>query len=140
LPSRPNRLDHDRNAPALNAAPSQKSTADNSLARHATTRSNQVSSNVMCASLAPKNAHVTTGLVQRIRPSDVYTEAQVAERHPVYRARLLHGPTHRADIWAALDRDPERSVADVAHDVGCAYASARQVAADWRLARACGVA
>jgi hypothetical protein len=78
--------------------------------------------------------------ILRSRPSDVYTEAQVAERHPVYRARLLHGPTHRADVWAALDQDPERSVAEVAHAVGCAYASAHQVAADWRLARACGVA
>jgi len=51
----------------LNSATAQNAAAETPLARQLTTRSNHVSSNVMCASLPLDNAHVTTGLMQRIR-------------------------------------------------------------------------
>ncbi len=71
----------------------------------------------------------------RSRWQDVDSVEQLARRHAIYRSRIFHGTNYRADVWAELDRDDQRSIADVARAVGCAYESARAVAADWRIAQ-----
>src|SRR4051812_5675081 len=72
----------------------------------------------------------------RSRPDDVESSVQLAVRHPVYLRRVQLGANYRADVWAALDRDPTATVASVARRAGCAYETARIVAEDWRTARA----
>ena len=41
-----------------------------------------------------------------------------------------------AELWAALDAQPDASAAEVARLVGCAYETTRSVAEDFRTARA----
>jgi hypothetical protein len=69
----------------------------------------------------------------RSRSADVDTSEQLAARHPLYRKRLELGANFRADVWYALERDPEATPAQVARKVGCAYETARLVAEDFRL-------
>ena len=38
----------------------------------------------------------------RDRESDVATPEELASLHPVYRERVVQGPSYRADMWAAL--------------------------------------
>lgn len=71
----------------------------------------------------------------RSRAADVDDAVQLASRHPGYLRRVQLGPTYRADVWAALDREPKASAADIARRVGCAYETARSVAEDWKTAR-----
>lgn len=71
----------------------------------------------------------------RARPVDVDDAVQLASRHPGYLRRVQLGPSYRADVWAALDHDPNATVAEIARRVGCAYETARSVAADWNTAR-----
>jgi hypothetical protein len=72
----------------------------------------------------------------RERPADVLSPVTLARRHAGYRNRVLIGPTWRADIWTALERSPDASVADVARCVGCSFAAAWQVVQDFALFRA----
>jgi len=71
----------------------------------------------------------------RSRAADVDDVVQLASHHPVYLRRVQLGPTYRADVWAALDRDRQASAAEIARRVGCAYETARSVAEDWKTAR-----
>jgi hypothetical protein len=71
----------------------------------------------------------------RSRTADVEKPAVLASRHPLYFLRLLLGPNYRADVWAALDEQPDATPAQVARVVGCAYETARSVAKDWALAQ-----
>jgi hypothetical protein len=71
----------------------------------------------------------------RSRASDVEAPAQLARHHAWYLRRLQFGPNYRADVWAALDAQPEASPAEIARTVGCAYETARSVARDWKLVR-----
>ncbi len=48
------------------------------------------------------------------------------------------GPSFRADVWTALERAPDLSIADVARKASCSFATAWQVAQDYRLLRAAG--
>ena len=43
--------------------------------------------------------------VLRDREADVLPPRELARRHRAYRARVMIGPTYRADMWAALDED-----------------------------------
>lgn len=72
----------------------------------------------------------------RDRADDVLTPAALVRRHAGYRNRVRMGPTFRADAWTALEREPTLSIADVARQAGCAFATAWQVAQDFRLLRA----
>jgi len=71
----------------------------------------------------------------RDRPADVLTPTELAERHRTYRNRVLMGPTWRADAWTVLEKAPDLSVAEVARRAGCSFATAWQVAQDFRLWR-----
>lgn len=75
--------------------------------------------------------------VLRDRPADVLTPAELARRHRAYRWRLVIGPTYRADMWAALEREPTLSAAELARRTYGSFATAWQVRRDfgtWRSA------
>ncbi len=76
--------------------------------------------------------------VLRDRPADVLTSAELAARHSAYRWRLVIGPTYRADMWAALEREPALSAAALARTAYGSFATAWQTRRDfgvWRTAR-----
>ena len=72
----------------------------------------------------------------RDRPSDVLSPEQLVRRHAGYRNRMLMGPSFRADVWTALERTPHPSIAEVAREASCSFATAWQVVQDYRLLRA----
>jgi hypothetical protein len=72
----------------------------------------------------------------RDRPEDVLASETLIRRHAGYRNRVLMGPSFRADVWTALEHAPELSVADLARAASCSFATAWQVAQDYRLLRA----
>jgi hypothetical protein len=87
----------------------------------------------------PRFASTTLRVPQKLlraRRSDVEDPVLLASRHRLYRKRVEFGANYRADVWAALDRQPDATAADVARKVGCAYETARAVAEDWHTARA----
>lgn len=69
----------------------------------------------------------------RDRASDVLAPAELAKRNVTYRFRVLIGPTYRADMWAALERDPGLSAADLARNTYGSFATAWKVRQDWAL-------
>ena len=73
--------------------------------------------------------------VLRDRAADVLTPAALVRLHAGYRNRVLIGPTWRADVWTALEREPGLRVAEVARKAGCSFATAWQVARDFALLR-----
>lgn len=74
----------------------------------------------------------------RDRSSDVLTPADLVHRHPGYENRVLMGSSWRADVWTVLERDPSLTPASAARLVGCAFATAWQVAQDFSLFRQLG--
>lgn len=72
----------------------------------------------------------------RDRPADVLRPEVLVRRHPGYRNRVLLGPSFRADVWTVLEDAPELPVAEVARRASCSFATAWQVAQDFRLLRA----
>lgn len=71
----------------------------------------------------------------RDRPEDVLPPETLAQRHAGYRNRLLIGPTWRAEVWTVLERAPNASVAEVARRASCSFATAWQVAQDFKVLR-----
>jgi len=72
----------------------------------------------------------------RQRTADVLSPAALARKHPGYRNRVLMGPTWRADVWTALEANPELSAAAAARRAYCAFATAWQVKRDFDLLNA----
>jgi len=72
----------------------------------------------------------------RDRQEDVLSPEALVRRHAGYRNRVLMGPSFRADVWTALEHNPELSIADVARKVSCSFAAAWQAVQDYRLLRA----
>lgn len=73
--------------------------------------------------------------VLRDRPADVLQPAELARSHAAYRWRLVIGPTYRADMWAALERQPELSAAALARAMYGSFATAWQVRRDFAVWR-----
>jgi hypothetical protein len=71
--------------------------------------------------------------VLRERAADVLPPEELAKQHTTYRFRVLIGPSYRADMWAALDRDPGLSVAQLARSTYGSFATAWRVRQDWTL-------
>jgi hypothetical protein len=69
----------------------------------------------------------------RNRASDVLSPAELAKRHRTYRFRIMIGPTYRADMWAALDRNPRSSAAELARSTYGSFATAWKARQDWAL-------
>jgi hypothetical protein len=72
----------------------------------------------------------------RDRHGDVLAPERLIRRHAGYRNRVLMGPSFRADVWTALERAPDLSIADIARKASCSFATAWQAAQDYRLLRA----
>jgi hypothetical protein len=69
--------------------------------------------------------------VLRDRSADALAPAELAKQHSAYRWRLVIGPTYRADMWAALERQPELSAAALARATYGSFASAWQARRDF---------
>ena len=69
----------------------------------------------------------------RVRESDVLTPSELARHHRVFRARVMMGPSYRADLWASLEQYPSLSVAELARRAHGSFASAWQVKYDFNL-------
>lgn len=69
----------------------------------------------------------------RDRPADVLEPAELAQRHRAYRQRLIMGPSYRADMWAALEKNPALSASELARAAHGSFATAWQVKRDWQL-------
>ena len=69
----------------------------------------------------------------RDRAADVLSPEVLVRRHAGYRNRVIMGPTWRADVWTALEEEPEVGVAEAARRAGCSFATAWQVVQDFRL-------
>jgi hypothetical protein len=74
--------------------------------------------------------------VLRDRPGDVLSSAELAQRHLPYRRRIMMGPSFRADMWAALERDPTLSAATLARKTYGSFATAWGVRRDFALVAA----
>jgi hypothetical protein len=68
--------------------------------------------------------------VLRDRAVDVMPPMKLAKKHRAYRMRVLIGPTYRADMWAALDKNPTLSTAELARSTYGSFATAWQVKKD----------
>ena len=71
--------------------------------------------------------------VLRDRAADVLSPAALAARHRPYRCRILIGPSYRADMWAALERDPDLTAAELARRAYGSFATAWRVKRDFAL-------
>jgi hypothetical protein len=71
--------------------------------------------------------------VLRDRKVDVLEPRQLARRHLAYRHRVLMGPTYRADMWAALELDPDLTAAELARRTYGSFATAWHVRQDFDL-------
>lgn len=69
----------------------------------------------------------------RDRPEDILTTAELAARHSAFHYRVLIGPTYRADMWAALERDPPLTATALARRAYGSYATAWHVKRDFDL-------
>ena len=75
------------------------------------------------------------GNALRDRSSDVLSPTELCRRHAAYRHRLMMGPSYRADMWAALEADPQLTVAELARRAYGSFATAWQVKRDFNVAR-----
>lgn len=67
----------------------------------------------------------------RNRLQDVLTPSQLARQHPAYRARVMMGPSYRADMWAALERAPGATASAIARAAYGSIATASAVKKNW---------
>ena len=78
---------------------------------------------------------VPLGTLRR-RETDIASPSELSKQHTPYRWRVLIGPTYRADMWAALERDPQLSPAALARCTYGSFATAWQVKTDWLILHA----
>jgi hypothetical protein len=76
--------------------------------------------------------------VLRDRPSDVLQAAELARTHAAYRWRVVIGPSYRADMWAALEHQADRSAAALARATYGSFATAWQVRRDFAVWKGTG--
>jgi len=69
----------------------------------------------------------------RQRPGEVLEPSALALRHDAYRQRIIMGASYRADAWAVLQENPERSASVVARLSYASFATAWQVKRDFQL-------
>jgi hypothetical protein len=67
----------------------------------------------------------------RDRASDVAAPEQLARLNPVYRERVVQGPSYRADMWAALTLAPSLTPSELAKRTYGSFATAWEVLRDW---------
>lgn len=70
----------------------------------------------------------------RQRPSDILMPEKLAKIHISYRARVLLGPTYRADMWAILEETKASlSPAEIARRAYGSFPTALKVKRDWSI-------
>ncbi|MEE8408852.1 MAG: hypothetical protein V3T05_04545 [Myxococcota bacterium] len=69
----------------------------------------------------------------RDRLADVMLPEHLAKRHQTYRWRMIMGPSYRADMWAALELNPELTSFALATQVRGSFGTAWQVKQEWQL-------
>jgi hypothetical protein len=74
----------------------------------------------------------------RDRPADVFQPAELARVNRAYRWRMVIGPTYRADMWAALEGDPQLSASELARRTYGSFPTAWHVRRDFQTWRAAG--
>jgi hypothetical protein len=72
----------------------------------------------------------------RNRKTDVLKPEELASVHRTYRYRILMGPSYRADMWAALEKNPDLSATSLAKETYGSFATAWQVKRDFELLQA----
>ncbi|MDH5676326.1 MAG: hypothetical protein OEZ06_29680 [Myxococcales bacterium] len=72
----------------------------------------------------------------RDREGDVLTPEALARLNPIYRERLVQGPSYRADMWAALQLDPSTTASELARKTYGSFATAWEVKRDFDVVRA----
>jgi hypothetical protein len=72
----------------------------------------------------------------RDRASDVSSPEHLARINPVYRERVVQGPSYRADMWAALTLDSSLTPAELARRTYGSFATAWEVRRDWEVVHA----
>jgi len=60
----------------------------------------------------------------RPHEADVLAPAELAKRHRALRWRVVMGPGYRADLWAALEAEPDMSAAELARRTSGSFATA----------------
>ncbi len=73
------------------------------------------------------------GNLLRGRAADVLTPSQLARHQRAYRARVMMGPVYRADMWAALEKEPSLTPAELARQTYGSFATAWHVRRDFEL-------
>lgn len=71
----------------------------------------------------------------RHRKGDVLPPDLLVQEHAGYRNRVRMGPSWRADVWTALEAEPESTAAEAARRVNCAFATAWAAKQDFELFR-----
>ncbi|HOX46210.1 MAG TPA: hypothetical protein PK668_21580 [Myxococcota bacterium] len=71
--------------------------------------------------------------ILRQRASDVHAPEDLVKRQPWLRFRILMGPSYRADMWAALTREPALTAAELARRTYGSFATAWGVKKDFGL-------
>jgi len=84
--------------------------------------------------LWPPQPRVAAGTL-RDRDADVFTPAQLARIHRMYRWRTIIGPSYRADMWAELEKDA-KPTAELARRAYGSFATAWKVRKDWNILHA----
>jgi hypothetical protein len=69
----------------------------------------------------------------RGRAADVLTPLQLTRHHRAYRTRVMMGPVYRADMWAALEKAPSLTPAELARQTYGSFATAWHVKRDFEL-------
>jgi hypothetical protein len=80
---------------------------------------------------------VATGTL-RDRAGDVLAPEELAARHRGYRARVMMGPSYRADMWAVLEAEPDLKAAELARRAYGSFATAWHVRRDFDVLRRAG--
>ena len=75
--------------------------------------------------------------VLRDRAAYVLTPAELAERHRAFRRRVMMGPGYRADMWAALEAEPQLSAAELARRTYGSFATAWNVRRAFTMLETC---
>ncbi len=78
---------------------------------------------------------VVPGRILRHRPTDIADSKYVAQHHLAYRHRLIIGPSYRADMWAALESDPNLTPSELARKCYGSFSTAWNVRKDWQVIR-----
>lgn len=67
------------------------------------------------------------------RPNQILSTRAIAKRHPAFKHRVIFGPSYRADMWAALERDRDLTAAKLAEITYGSYSTAHQAKHDYSI-------